>query len=201
MKTPVKFPKILSKAASVDMTVTTDDLVNIQVAKIEADLLVKQKQYQSEIAALKVIATELKDKISSDAVIAVQAIIDKIPAELSVKISVRSKNTVDVCLASGKAWAALKVDPGTDRGYNPGAYQEVDINQVDLAAALENKSKIDEAISKLQKVGSELGLMENRIRQIRAEISQRKLNLIDGGDLLSDLSSSNNPLLSLPSDL
>jgi hypothetical protein len=203
-----KLPKAMSKNVTVDMKVTTDDLVNIHIAKIESELLAKQKQYRAELKAAEAAEADKFKLVEAQAKLAAQGIINRIPAELCFNTTIHSCRVTDNCVLVEILLGTNGEEKTGDLGRfqlarYPGHFKsvEVTIDAQVLNNYILSSDKTKEVNSKLASVQHELRNLDKRTRHVRAEISKRKLAAAGDMSALIDLTDSTNPMLSLPKDL
>lgn len=178
----------------IDMSVSTDDLVNVHVAQLEAQLLNKQQQYRNELVAARKDAEDAKKACVTPALNAALVLVGKIPNELNLTFKVPTAKDNAVSIVDGQVIVSIVI------GERSSFQQPVTIDASLLTALFSANTKVDELTAKLSRVCSEISMMPARERQVRAELSRRKLEQVEGTDALLNLST-NNPLLALPADL
>lgn len=190
--------KVTAKPPKIDMSVTTDDLINIHVSRMESQLLQKQSDYQNLIRDLKKQIADKEKVITGKCEEWLKKQLKKIPASLAITgefdgfYRAQSGIVIHYTMKTMKGLHRLNASAEV-------VYSGAEIPEFNELKELEKQS--NDAMEKLALVGKELGFIPVRERQVRAEISRRKLEQIDGIENLLDLSDVNNPLLSLPSNL
>jgi hypothetical protein len=178
----------------IDMSVSTDDLVNVHVAQLEAQLLNKQQQYRNELVAARKSAEDAKKACITPALNAALVLVGKIPSELNLTFKVPTAKDNAVSIVDGQVLVTINI------GDRSSFQQPVTIDSTLLTDLSTANVKVDELTAKLSRVCSEISMMPARERQVRAELSRRKLEQVEGTEALLQLSSTN-PMLSLPADL
>lgn len=186
------------KPVKIDMTVTTDDIINVHIAKLEATLHSKKADYQAQLREKEKELDKTKREVTNFAQEHLEKLAKKIPKEFKLKPVFRDWFLVN----NAKSGLRIDIEYSFKSVYDRELMSvDVSVLSVVVQTLIKLDSEIKEIKEKIVNIGLELGKLPLRERQYRAEISRRKMENIDGIDKLLDLSDIDNPMLSLPANL